>query len=244
MPLIDTHFHLDYYRNHKQWYDWINFNKQYTICVTNSPQLYYSCTQLYAETNYIRFALGYNPKISVDTPFMKNMFMFQLRNASYIGEVGLDFSQALNSTSNQQIEDFEFICSAVSKQPKIMSIHTKYAENEVLRILKTYNLSNVIIHWYSGNISTLSKLIDLGCYFSVNSDMCLSQKGKTIISKIPLNKLLIESDGPFSRINSKRYTPDKLADIYNFLGETINCKDIFEIINSNFLALNNATPLL
>ena len=101
MKLIDTHFHLDFYRNHKYWYDWINLNKQYTICVTNSPQIYHSCIQLYAETNYVKFALGYNPKISIETPLTHNLFLYQLRNASYIGEVGLDFSVQFKATRNK-----------------------------------------------------------------------------------------------------------------------------------------------
>lgn len=56
MQLIDTHFHLDYYRNHKYWYDQINKLQQYTLCVTNSPEVYRSCRELYPETKYIKFA--------------------------------------------------------------------------------------------------------------------------------------------------------------------------------------------
>ena len=35
--LIDTHFHLDYYKEHQKIYDGINERKQYTLCMTNSP---------------------------------------------------------------------------------------------------------------------------------------------------------------------------------------------------------------
>jgi len=41
MNLIDTHFHLDFYRDHKYWYDYINQNRQYTLCVTNTPGVYF-----------------------------------------------------------------------------------------------------------------------------------------------------------------------------------------------------------
>ena len=120
-----------------------------------------------------------------------------------------------------------------------MSIHSKFAETEVLRILKAYNLSSVIIHWYSGNISDLSKLIDWGCYFSINSNMCLSEKGRTIISRIPSDRLLIESDGPFTKFNNKKFSPDMLGDTYHLLEHTIGCNDICNIINNNFNRLNN-----
>ena len=58
MRLIDTHFHLDFYREHRYWYDQINAMKQYTLCVTNSPEIYCACKKLYSETRYIKFALG------------------------------------------------------------------------------------------------------------------------------------------------------------------------------------------
>ena len=92
MQLIDTHFHLDYYENHKYWYDRINELKQYTLCVTNSPGVFHSCKRLYKETKYIKFALGYNPQQSVDEPFQQELFLHEIQGTDYIGEVGLDFS--------------------------------------------------------------------------------------------------------------------------------------------------------
>ena len=71
--LIDTHFHLDFYRDHKFWYDRINELEQYTLCVTNSPEIYHSCKRLYPETKYVKFALGYNPQVSANTPFNKRL---------------------------------------------------------------------------------------------------------------------------------------------------------------------------
>lgn len=93
MQLIDTHFHLDYYKNHRYWYEKINELKQYTLCVTNSPGIYHSCKRLYKETKYIKFALGYNPQQSVEEPFQRELFLREIPKTSYIGEVGLDFSR-------------------------------------------------------------------------------------------------------------------------------------------------------
>ena len=38
--LIDTHFHLDYYKEHQKIYDGINERKQYTLCMTNYIWVY------------------------------------------------------------------------------------------------------------------------------------------------------------------------------------------------------------
>ena len=75
MHLIDTHFHLDYYKNHEYWYDQINKLQQYTLCVTNSPEVFYSCRKLYPETKYVKFALGYNPQQSSKVDFFENTFL-------------------------------------------------------------------------------------------------------------------------------------------------------------------------
>ena len=62
--LIDTHYHLDYYKNHKELYDSINELKQYTLCVTNSPGVFVSCKKIYEETTYLKFAMGFHPQDS------------------------------------------------------------------------------------------------------------------------------------------------------------------------------------
>lgn len=93
MHLIDTHFHLDYYKNHEYWYNQINKLQQYTLCVTNSPAVYLSCRKLYPETKYVKFALGYNPQQSLKVDFSKSTFLHELSTTQYVGEVGLDYSK-------------------------------------------------------------------------------------------------------------------------------------------------------
>ena len=108
--LIDTHFHLDYYRNHKQVYDLINHLEQYTICMTNSPGVYVSCRKLYQETEYIKFALGFHPREkSLSTKDFSD-FITLANQANYIGEVGMDFSSDSYIPKMQQINYFEKNC--------------------------------------------------------------------------------------------------------------------------------------
>ena len=110
MRLIDTHFHLDFYREHRYWYDQINAMKQYTLCVTNSPEIYCACKKLYSETRYVKFALGYNPQVCSEMVLSRQAFLSELAKAKYIGEVGLDFSPKHIGTKIKQVDAFEFIC--------------------------------------------------------------------------------------------------------------------------------------
>ena len=233
MNLIDTHFHLDFYRDHKKMYDYINENRQYTLCVTNSPGVYCSCKRLYPETKYLKFALGYNPKIITSERFDKRLFNHMIGETKYIGEVGLDFTGKLIDNQREQIQCFDYICSSVSNN-QVLSVHSKNAEDVVLTILRKNSVKKAVLHWYSGNLQTLNELLNCGYYFSVNSNMMNSAKGQIIIKSIPIERILVESDGPFTKVNSHKYNPSKLKDVYFKLGEFLNCEGIDKIVWNNF----------
>lgn len=234
MQLIDTHFHLDFYRDHKYWYEKINELRQYTLCVTNSPGIYHSCKQLYKETKYIKFALGYNPQQSLNETFSRDLFLHEIREANYIGEVGLDFSKNYIITRKMQFDAFDFICQICAKQNKLLSVHSRRAERETFDILSKSNVTRAIIHWYTGDIETITRFIDAGYYFSVNASMCATSNGRKIIAKIPSNRMLVESDGPFSKIGKKKYTPIYLPEIYSVIKGVTGLKDLEIVVWENF----------
>lgn len=236
MNLIDTHFHLDHYRDHKTWYDYINQHKQYTLCVTNSPGVFYSCQKLYPETKYLKFALGYNPQMATNEKFDKNLFNYLLGKTNYIGEVGLDFTGKYKNYQNEQLDCFEYICSSVSKK-QVLSVHSKNAEKEVLQILQKHKIRKAILHWYSGDLATLKQLLDAGYYFSINSNMMRTSKGQMIIRSIPTNRILIESDGPFTSVSAHKYDPSKLHMVYSQLNEQLKCNQIERVVWDNFKTL-------
>lgn len=234
MKLIDTHFHLDFYRDHKFWYDRINELEQYTLCVTNSPEIYYSCKRLYPETKYVKFALGYNPQVCANTPFNKRLFLSQLGSTQYIGEVGLDYSAKNVNSKAIQIEAFDLICQNAASYNKILSVHSRMAEKDTLDILTRNGIKRAIIHWYTGDLETFKLFVQAGYYFSVNANMCAAIKGRNIVKHIPLDKLLIESDGPFTKVNSRKYTPMDLALTYRCVSDLLEITDLEKVVFSNF----------
>lgn len=234
MRLIDTHFHLDFYRDHHHWYEQTNTLKQYTLCVTNSPEIYYSCKKLYPETQYIKFALGYNPQVCSEIVLNKRMFLSELSKTKYIGEVGLDFSSKHIGTKMKQVDAFEFICRSVADSGKLLTVHSRNAEKDTFDIMARNGIKRAIIHWYTGDLENMQKFIGAGYYFSVNSNMCTTSKGRRIISKIPLDKLLVESDGPFTKVGTHKYTPINLRDVYSILATTISTRNVENIVYENF----------
>lgn len=241
MKLIDTHFHLDHYSNHEYWYKEINKLEQYTLCVTNTPEIYYSCIKLYRESKYIKFALGFNPQQIKEVKFNKRLFLHQLSSTKYIGEVGLDFSKKYIDTKNKQMEVFDFICKESAAKHKILSVHVRNSEKEAFDIMKKNNVTKAIIHWYSGSIKMMQQYIDAGYYFSVNANMCMTNNGKRIISAIPIDRLLVESDGPYTKVETLKYKPTFLCKTYALINSIINEKDFERIIFENFHRLLSNT---
>lgn len=121
--LIDTHFHLDMYKNYNEIYKIIVEEKQYTLCMTNSPGVFLSCKNIFGDNKYIKFALGFHP-LNTDLK-EKNLrdFMKMLPQTEYVGEIGLDFTKRTGIEKNQQIKWFEKIVEACSEKNKVMSTH-------------------------------------------------------------------------------------------------------------------------
>lgn len=47
--------------------------------------------------------------------------------------------------------------------------------------------------------------------------VCWRSTGKQIINQIPINRIFVESDGPFTKVLGRKYTVEKLSVIYEEL---------------------------
>lgn len=233
MNLIDTHFHLDHYKNYLEMARNITELKQYTICVTNSPGDFWTCKNQITETKYLKFAIGFHPQEStLDENDIKD-FMRLIMLTNYIGEVGLDYSAKSYMDKQLQLRFFEQIVELCASENKLMTIHIRGAEEDAIRILAKYNPQKAIVHWYTGNRDHMLKLVDLGCYFSINTNMVNSCNAEKY-HLLPLERLLIESDGPYTRVNKKKYVPSLLRDAYDEISVFYKNFDMISNIYENF----------
>ena len=81
------------------------------------------------------------------------------------------------------------------------------------------DVSHGIFHWFSGPPKILDKIIEAGYYFSINPRMCLTAKGQSIIARIPLNRLLTETDGPFAGESGRPYYPWDVEKVIEYLSK-------------------------
>ncbi|WP_339221837.1 Qat anti-phage system TatD family nuclease QatD [Paenibacillus sp. FSL W7-1332] len=237
---VDFHVHIDYYPNYKAIFNSYNNQKIYTLFVTNFPEVFKKAKDTFQESKYVKIALGYHPEMINIRPFKQTSFDKYLEETKYVGEVGLDFSKDHIKNRDEQIRIFRHICRKTADGNKIMSVHSRNAESDVLANLKEYGVKHAVFHWYTGSIKNLQDIIESNFYLSLNPSMLRTKKGKEIIQSIPLRHILIETDGPYSKYNNRQTMPEDIPSMYrdfeNFLGIE-NLRDIvFENLSRLLLA--------
>lgn len=235
----DTHAHLDLYKN-KNMKDYINFVEEsrcYTIVVTNLPKIYQKYVGEYMGYRYVRFALGLHPQLASQYKSQLPIFCEIVKTSQYIGEVGLDFSRGIEQ---EQIEIFNKIVECCYQYSgKIISVHSRRATMQVMDIIGKCATNKIILHWFTGTMRELDRAINLGYYFSINTDMINSGKGKKIVECIPTERLLIESDAPFTGMTKQRYDLGFIKNVITKTAEVLNKseQEIAEIYATNFTGL-------
>nr|WP_312000971.1 TatD family hydrolase [Bradyrhizobium altum] len=69
----------------------------------------------------------------------------------------------------------------------------------------------------------------LGCYFSVNAEMTRSDRGRILVTEMPLDRILTETDGPFTQMQGRpaepadvRLTVASIADVRTMATSTVS----------------------
>lgn len=235
--LFDTHLHLDLFADPREIIKAIESQKCYSIAVTNLPQVFMHTKELCEGCKYVRPALGYHPELAHRFSNQFELFYELLDTTRYVGEIGIDNLRKEVDDFNSQKLVFERIIGACAeKKDKILSIHSRRAEKEVISIIGNRFPGKVILHWYSGSIINLEKAISFGFYFSINSAMTQSKQGINIIKNIPLDRLLLESDSPFIGVDKNSFIPLNMNSLVDSISSIRNIPTttILNILEQNF----------
>lgn len=234
--IVDAHCHYDMFENPTQVIRDCENKKIVTIGMTNLPSHFEMGYPHIRGYKYIRMALGLHPLMAKEHNKELIRFKANVNKTSYIGEIGLDFSKEGIATKDIQVKSFEFVLDTIKSKKKIVSIHSRKAEKEVLELLKRHRIENVIFHWYSGGLTVLRQILESGYYFSINPSMVKSKSGQKLISEIPIDKILTETDSPYTMIGNRKTRPSDVKVVINYLSKYYNlsAKDIESTIYSNF----------
>lgn len=242
---IDCHTHLDFFENNiDKAIEDINKNKILVLANSMNIESYIKNKEYSKKSEFIKPCFGIHPWKAADYKGDLKALVPYIEESEIIGEIGLDYLWVEDkSTFEPQRRIFYFILEESIKRNKVISLHTKDAEEEIYKALKKYNYSRAIIHWYSGDIKILEKLIDLGCYFTISVDMGYSEKTCEVLSKIPMDKLLLETDGPTALewVNGDYGYPSEIIKVYEKVAKfkDIKMEELLIIIEENLKKLLN-----
>ena len=115
-----------------------------------------------------------------------------------IGETGLDYYYD-NSPRDEQKESFRKHIRASLESNTALVIHTREAEDDTIQILKEEGAPRGVLHCFSGSRDLAKKGLDLGLYISFSGIVTFKKATELqeIATRIPLERMLIETDAPF-----------------------------------------------
>lgn len=130
---------------------------------------------------------------------------------------------------------------------KLLSIHSKGAEKDVLDLITKYKNTKVIIHWYSGNYHILKEMISKGFFFSIGPEILISDNIKKIVELIPTDLILTETDNPGgpASIMNKTFMPSLIIEVIEEIAKIkkIEVNELKYKIIANFKTLINGLNL-
>lgn len=229
--MIDFHCHLDLYPDHNAIRRECERLGMYVLSVTTTPSAWKGTSALSSSSPRIRTALGLHPQLAGERKTELPLFDALLPEARYVGEIGLDGAPEFRKSWDDQVMVFEHILASCREAGgRVMSIHSRRASGAVLdRLAKEAGAGTPVLHWFSGSFRDLDRAVGLGCWFSVGPAMLSGGKGRELVMRMPRDRILTESDGPFAQVDGAAALPWQvdiasrgLAEVWSASGEEVH----------------------
>lgn len=147
-----------------------------------------------------------------------------------VGECGLDYFRNF-SPREAQLSAFKRQLDIAKESGLPVFLHQRDAHDDFVEILEPAlpDLSRAVAHCFTGEGESLREYIAMGLYIGITGWVCDERRGKhlhDIVSIIPDDKLLIETDAPYllprtiqPRPKSRRNEPMYLPEVVRVLAE-------------------------
>jgi TatD DNase family protein len=227
---VDMHCHLDLYPDHAQLIAECDRERIATLAVTTTPKAWSRNAEMARESTHVRVALGLHPQLIATREAEIGLFERLLAESRYVGEVGLDASPRFYGSFDAQERVFDRILRACAEQGgKVLTVHSVRAVTRVLNHVEKKlppDRGRVVMHWFTGSASEASRAADLGCFFSVNSEMLKSPRHRALVERFPIDRIVTETDGPFIQVGGEPVRPRSVVTTTAQLAATLGRSQI------------------
>jgi TatD DNase family protein len=248
--LIDAHVHLDKYDDlldHalKE----IEGERIFTFATAMDLPSYRELQQIGRRSALVLPTFGIHPRRAPQYADGLSELSPYIETSPAIGEIGLDFHWVKNSSEYPaQLKVLEYFFAAAREQKKIVNLHTKGGERQILELLERYDVTRPIIHWYSGPLDILRALVQFGAYFTIGVELRYSEAIQAIAREIPDRQLLTETDNPggLKWLKGVVGMPSEIQRVVNELARIRSSTpaSISRMVHDNFLELIRDDPWL
>ena len=155
-----------------------------------------------------------------------------------IGEIGLDYYW-MTRPKEEQWEIFRRQLRLARKLNKPVVIHTREAMEDTINILNEFPDITGILHCYPGSVETAKRMVDR-FYLGIGGVLTFKNARKLVevVSEIPIEKLVIETDCPYmapTPYRGQRNEPIFTEEVAKKIAELKNMsyEDVVRITNEN-----------
>ena len=203
MDLIDSHCHLDD--------DRLDVNRDAIIsraAAANVTRMVVPSTTAnrWEKVKLVCQTPGFYPAYGLHPMFVEQHQVVHLRELDEwlereqpvaVGECGLDFfSSRVDEKWQKQLFSEQLKMATNRKLPVI--VHARKAMDEVISLLRQYAQYGGVVHSFAGSQQQARQLYDLGFKLGIAATISFAraQKLRTVVSTMPEDALLLESDAP------------------------------------------------
>ena len=242
--LIDTHAHLDMYDD---WQSVIENARENGIKKIIIPavetQYFQKIVDIDNSNDDVFCMMGVFPSeaktwsdenIDLIKEFCKN------EKVVGIGEIGLDYYWDKSFVEAQK-EVFIKQIKLANELGLPIAVHDREAHKDCFDVLKEYNNgSDVVLHCFSGSLEFARECIKQGWYIALGGVVTFKNavKAKEVVSEIPLEYLMLETDSPYltpvpyrGKENKPAYVKYVAEEVAKLRG--ISVEDVISITTKN-----------
>lgn len=202
---IDTHCHLTYEIDKDGGIDAVitrakSAGVDIIICPTADPEDIPDAIKISETYDNVFTTIGIHPEHAdcAVTDFITDTILSHPRVLG-VGEIGLDYHGDDIKPRTAQIELFETQLEMAHKHKLPVAIHTRDAEEDTAEIMAKYGDICGVMHCFTSSWNLAKKMLDRGFFFSASGILTFknAEEIRETFSKIPLDRLVVETDSPY-----------------------------------------------
>jgi TatD DNase family protein len=136
-------------------------------------------------------------------------------HAVAFGEFGLDYDRLFLSPKETQLKYFDLQLDLAVELGMPLFLHSRACSEDFERLIKA-RLERLpkrgLVHSFTGTLEEMQSLVALGFHIGVNGCSLKTEENLAVVKEIPLDRLQIETDGPWCEIRASHASSKYLDD--------------------------------